>query len=140
MPSPGEAVGPAQIDLRPLFAPASIAVVGASPRGTIAQTVRDNLRVMGSATRIHFVNPNYAEVDGTPCHPSLDALPERPDTVLLAVNPLRSARFMQDAADAPRIEAHHQHSLLPVGPDRDRDVRRQREDLRFQANRRCRFG
>jgi acyl-CoA synthetase (NDP forming) len=88
------------IDLRPLFSPRSIAVVGASPNGSIAQTVRENLRIMGSATRIHFVNPNYTEVDGTPCHPSLDALPERPDTVLLAVNPLRAARFMQDAADA----------------------------------------
>lgn len=88
------------IDLRPLFAPRSIAVVGASPRGGIAQTVRDNLRVMGSATRIHFVNPKYDAIDGTPCHPSLDALPERPDTVLLAVNPLRAARFTQEAADA----------------------------------------
>src|SRR3954449_939523 len=91
---------PRHIDLRPLFAPRSIAVVGASPNGSIAQTVRDNLQIMGSATRIHFVNPNYTEVDGTPCHPSLDALPERPDTVLLAVNPLRAARFMRDAADA----------------------------------------
>src|SRR4249919_228699 len=91
---------PPAIDLRPLFAPRSIAVVGASPRGGIALTVRDNLRIMGSATRIHFVNPNYASIDGTPCHPSLDALPERPDTVVLAVNPLRAARFTQEAADA----------------------------------------
>ena len=30
------------IDLRPLFAPRSIAVVGASPRSWIAETVRDN--------------------------------------------------------------------------------------------------
>ena len=91
---------PPAIDLRPLFAPRSIAVVGASPRGGIALTVRDNLRIMGSETRIHFVNPNHASIDGTPCHPSLDALPERPDTVILAVNPLRAARFTQEAADA----------------------------------------
>ncbi len=91
---------PPAIDLRPLFAPRSIAVVGASPRASLARTVRDNLVVMGSETRCHFVNPNYAEVDGSPCWPSLDALPERPDTVILAVNPLRAARFAQDAADA----------------------------------------
>jgi acyl-CoA synthetase (NDP forming) len=91
---------PPDIDLRPLFAPRSIAIVGASPRGGIAVTVRENLRILGSATRIHFVNPNYREIDGTPCHPSLDDLPERPDTVLLAVNPLRAARFTQEAADA----------------------------------------
>ena len=91
---------PPAIDLRPLFAPRSIAVVGASPRSSLARTMRDNLVVMGSETRCHFVNPNYTEVDGSPCWPSIDALPERPDTVILAVNPLRAARFAQDAADA----------------------------------------
>jgi len=91
---------PDAIDLRPLFAPRSIAVVGASPRASLARTVRDNLVAMGSATRCHFVNPNYAEIDGSPCWPSLDALPERPDTVILAVSPPRAARFAQEAADA----------------------------------------
>jgi acyl-CoA synthetase (NDP forming) len=88
------------IDLRPLFAPRSIAVLGASPRSTLAPTVRDNLVRMGSDTRCHFVNPNYREVHGSPCFASLDALPERPDTVILAVNPLRAAVFAQQAADA----------------------------------------
>jgi acyl-CoA synthetase (NDP forming) len=55
---------------------------------------------MNSATRCHFVNPRYDEVDGSPCHPSLEALPERPDVVLVAVNPLRAAPFAQQAADA----------------------------------------
>ncbi len=91
---------PPPIDLRPLFAPRSIAVVGASPRGGIAVTVRENLRILGSATRVHFVNPNYRAIDGSPCHPSLDDLPERPDTVLLAVNPLRAAPITQEAANA----------------------------------------
>jgi acyl-CoA synthetase (NDP forming) len=96
----GASPSPAEIDLRPLFAPRSIAVVGASPRGWVGPTLRDNLAVMRSETRIHFVNPNYTEVHGSPCHPSLAALPERPDTVILAVNPLRAARFTQEAADA----------------------------------------
>ena len=88
------------IDLRPLFAPRSIAVVGASARGGIAQTVRNNLRVLGSATRCHFVNPRYAELDGQPCYPSIADLPEIPDTVLVAVNPLRAASVVADAAAA----------------------------------------
>jgi acetate---CoA ligase (ADP-forming) len=88
------------IDLRPLFAPASVAVVGASPRSWIAETVRDNLRMMGSATRCHFVNPNYEEVFGQPCYPSLDALPERPDVAVVALNPLRAATITRDAARA----------------------------------------
>ena len=45
------------IDLRPLFAPRSIAVVGASGRGGIAATIRANIRAIGSDTRCHFVNP-----------------------------------------------------------------------------------
>ena len=88
------------IDLRPLFAPNSIAVVGASARGGIAKTVRHNLAVMGSATRCYNVNPRYEELDGEPCYPSLEALPERPDTVLVAVNPLRATSVALDAARA----------------------------------------
>jgi acyl-CoA synthetase (NDP forming) len=88
------------IDLRPLFSPRSIAVVGASPRSWIAETVRDNLRMMESATRCHFVNPKYTELHGQPCYPSLDALQERPDIALVALNPLRAAMVTRDAAAA----------------------------------------
>ena len=91
---------PGTIDLRPLFAPRSIAVVGASPRSWIAETVRDNLRATGSATRCHFVNPRYEELHGQPCYPTLDALPERPDIALVALNPLRAAMVTRDAAAA----------------------------------------
>ena len=87
-------------DLRALFAPRSIAIVGASPRGWIAETVRDNLRVLGSDTRCHFVNPKYDEMLGQPSYPSLAALPEKPDIALVALNPLRAASITQDAADA----------------------------------------
>jgi acetate---CoA ligase (ADP-forming) len=95
-----DAPGTPDIDLRPLFAPRSVAVVGASPRSWIAETVRDNLRMMGSATRCHFVNPKYSELHGQPCYPSLDALPERPDVALVALNPLRAAMVTRDAASA----------------------------------------
>ncbi len=99
MAEPSLPVRPA-IDLRPLFAPRSIAVVGATPRGWLGATVRDNLRAMGSETRCYFVNPKYEEVSGQRCYPTLGDLPERPDTVILAVNPLRATRFTQEAADA----------------------------------------
>ena len=93
------ALAPA-IDLRPLFAPRSIAVLGASPRNTIGLTLRDNLQRMGSDTACWFVNPKYDEIHGDRAYPNLQALPERPDTVILAVNPLRATRFAQEAADA----------------------------------------
>ena len=85
------------IDLRPLFAPRSVAVVGASTKGGIAETVRANLGVLGSATRCHFVNPRYAELHGQPCYPSIAELPEVPDLVLVAVNPLRAAAVVAAA-------------------------------------------
>lgn len=93
-------VTPPPIDLRPLFAPRSIAVVGASVRGGIARTVRNNLRVLQSATRCHFVNPRYDELDGQPCYPSIADLPEVPDIVLVAVNPLRATAVVADSAAA----------------------------------------
>lgn len=98
----GEAAttGAGAIDLRPLFEPRSIAVVGASPRSWIAETVRNNLRVMSSATRCHFVNPKYDELHGQPCYPSLDALPERPDVAIVALNPLRAASVTEAVAAA----------------------------------------
>jgi acyl-CoA synthetase (NDP forming) len=55
---------------------------------------------MGSATRCHYVNPRYDEIHGAPCFPSIDALPERPDTVLVAVNPVRATAVVEDAARA----------------------------------------
>jgi acetate---CoA ligase (ADP-forming) len=88
------------IDLRPVFAPRSIAVVGASARSWIAGTVRDNLAAMRSDVRCHFVNPKYDELLGQPCYPSLEALPEKPDIALVALNPLRAATVTQAAADA----------------------------------------
>jgi acetate---CoA ligase (ADP-forming) len=88
------------IDLRPLFAPRSVAIVGASARSWIAGTIRDNLRAMGSETRCHFVNPKYDELLGQPCYPDLASLPERPDIALVALNPLRAAMVTRDAAAA----------------------------------------
>jgi acetate---CoA ligase (ADP-forming) len=87
-------------DLRALFAPRSIAVVGASPRNDLARTVRDNIAVVGGAASCWFVNPRYDDVDGSPCFPDLASLPEVPDTVVLAVNPLRAAAFTRKAAAA----------------------------------------
>jgi acetate---CoA ligase (ADP-forming) len=89
------------IDLRPLFAPRSVAIVGASGRsGSIAETMRSNLRATGSATRCHFINPRYDELLGQPCYPSIAALPERPDAVLIAINAARAASVTEEAAAA----------------------------------------
>jgi acyl-CoA synthetase (NDP forming) len=97
MTAPVRGVG---FDLERLFAPRSIAVVGASLRSGIATTVRDNIANVGGSQPCYFINPKYDEVDGTRCYPDLASLPEVPDTVVLAVNPLRAAQFTREAADA----------------------------------------
>ena len=48
-----------------LFAPRSVAVVGASPRATSpGRAVLSNLRAAAFAGPIHLVNPHYAEIEG----------------------------------------------------------------------------
>ncbi len=56
--------------------------------------------MMGSQTRCHFVNPGYEELHGQPCYPNLEALPERPDIALVAINPLRAPMVTSAAAAA----------------------------------------
>jgi acyl-CoA synthetase (NDP forming) len=86
------------IDLRPLFAPRSMALVGASPRSDTARMLRENIARVGGTTRPYWVNPKYDEVDGARCYPDLGSLPEVPDVVVALVNPLRAAAVVRDAA------------------------------------------
>ncbi len=91
---------PSGIDLRPLFAPRSMALVGASPRNDTARMLRENIARVGGATRPYNVNPKYDEVDGGPCYPDLASLPEVPDVVVALVGPLRAAAVVREAAAA----------------------------------------
>ncbi len=71
-------------DLARVLHPASIAIVGASSRaGSFGERVLNNLETFGG--RIHLVNAKYPELSGRPCHPSLTALPESPDCVVVCV-------------------------------------------------------
>ncbi|HUG29020.1 MAG TPA: acetate--CoA ligase family protein [Candidatus Limnocylindria bacterium] len=88
------------IDIRPLFSPRSVAVVGASPRSNTARILRDNIARVGGDTRCYFVNPKYAEVEGAPCYPDITALPEVPDIAVVAINPLRVAGVVREATAA----------------------------------------
>ncbi len=70
--------------LHPLLSPASVAVVGASERpGSLGQVVLANLREGGFLGPIHLVNPKHAELAGSPCYPSLEALPEPVDLAVI---------------------------------------------------------
>ena len=71
-----------------LFAPRSVALVGASPRGTsVGRAVLRNLRAAGFEGSIYLVNPHYAEIEGVAAVKSIADLPVAPDLVIVAAPP-----------------------------------------------------
>ena len=82
-----------------LFAPRSLAVVGASPRAnSLGRAIVSNLRAAGFDGPIHLVNPNYAEIDGVRTVKSLDDLPAAPDVVVISVPPASVPAVVAQAA------------------------------------------
>ena len=72
--------------LRPLFAPESVVVIGASRRqGTVGRSILDNIRTAGYQGRLYAVNPHAHQVGGVHCVPTVADLPEAPDLALIAV-------------------------------------------------------
>src|SRR5262252_1801549 len=68
-----------------LFAPRSIAVVGGSPRATSpGRAVIANLQAAGFEGPLAVVNPRYPEIEGIRTVPSLMALQQAPDLVVIA--------------------------------------------------------
>ena len=59
------------LNLKPLLAPDSIAVVGASEKIGPGRQVLENLAQLGYQGEIYPVNPRYEEILGMPCYPSL---------------------------------------------------------------------
>jgi predicted CoA-binding protein len=43
---------------------------------------------------VYPINPKYAEIDGHPCYPALDALPDRPEVVVVALAPQVTEKLM----------------------------------------------
>jgi len=86
--------------LRRLFRPASVAVVGASPKGGYGLGAVENLERFGFPGRVYQVNPNYAEIAGRPAWPSLSALPEPVDAVVIAVPARATVPVVREAIQA----------------------------------------
>jgi acyl-CoA synthetase (NDP forming) len=122
--------------LRPVFAPASVAVIGVSRRtGTVGRCVLDNIKAGGYAGRLYAVNPNAQEVGGVPCFPDVESLPEAPDLAVLAVPPatvvdtaeqcgrrgVRGLVVLTSAVDAPAsaglLAACRRHGMRLIGPN-----------------------
>ena len=86
--------------LQSVFAPASVAVVGASPRDrSLGRLVLRQLRDGGFAGPVGLVNPHYREIDGMQAAPRLDALGFAPELVVIAAPPPEVAKVAASAAD-----------------------------------------
>ena len=82
-----------------LLQPRSIALVGASDRQGPGQRVLSNLVTVGFAGELYLINPKRATVGGRDTYPSLSALPDRPDLVVVAVNREVAVEAMAEAGE-----------------------------------------
>src|SRR4051794_3486107 len=99
-----------------------IAVAGVSrdpkqPANLIYRRLRD------SGHEVFAVNPNAGEVEGDRCFPSVDAVPERLDGVVVVTPPAAAAGVVDDCARAgvPRVWLHRgmgPGSLTPEAVER----------------------
>ncbi|MFH0916437.1 MAG: CoA-binding protein [bacterium] len=77
----------------------SWAVVGASQdRSKFGNITFRELKRRGK--KVYPVNRKAAEVEGEVCYPSLSALPEKVDRVLIVVPPKQGERVVQEAAES----------------------------------------
>jgi len=81
-----EPANAAPMDLEPLFAPHSIAVVGASrTAGSVGNAIMQNLVYGGFTGVIYPVNPKAKSILGNRCVPSIEAIDEPVDLAVLVI-------------------------------------------------------
>jgi len=88
------------INLERLCRPASVAVIGASPRpDSVGHIVLRNLAASGFAGPLWGVNPKHDEVAGLPCLPDIRALPAAPDLAVLCTPPATLPALIEALGD-----------------------------------------
>jgi acetyltransferase len=81
-----------------LFAPRSVALVGASPRPrSVGRAILQNLRAAGFTGQLRLVNPHHAEIDGVRAVKGIADLPEAPDLLIVAAPPPAVPTLIADA-------------------------------------------
>jgi acyl-CoA synthetase (NDP forming)/GNAT superfamily N-acetyltransferase len=122
--------------LEPLLAPRSVAVVGAGHLpGSIGRRILLNIRDAGFGGALYAVNPHAGDIEGVPCVPSVAALPEAPDLVVVAVPAARVLEVAQEcgkrgagslvvitsgltpAQESSLLEASRRGGMRLVGPN-----------------------
>ncbi len=92
-------------ELRPVFDPTSVAVVGASEReGSLGRVVMQNIVEGGFSGPLFAVNPHYERVFDTPCVASMAQLPQ-PVDLAVVVTPASSVPGVIEDAGASGVRA-----------------------------------
>jgi acetate---CoA ligase (ADP-forming) len=75
----------------------SVAIIGASQKGAWPQGIFRNLKSAKFPGGVYLINPNYTELYGEKCYPSLADLPEVPEELLILI-PTRAVLGVLDEA------------------------------------------
>ena len=87
--------------LRPLLAPRSVALVGATERaGALGEIVRRNLAAAPFRGSIFLVNPKHAAIGGVRAYARLADLPQKPELAVIATPARTVPGIVRDAAAA----------------------------------------
>jgi acyl-CoA synthetase (NDP forming) len=105
--------------LDPLLKPASVALIGASPKpDSVGRGMITAATAPGTPSRIYLVNPAYQEIEGQRCYPDLASLPEKVDLAVIGVaNHRVEAALLEAVAAGARAATLFGSCYLPE--DRD---------------------
>lgn len=107
-------------NLHYLFAPKSVALIGASERpGSMGTTLLDNLLGGGYQGKLYAVNPKYEQVGELPCHDSVADLPEAPELAVICTPPATVPQLVRQLGEKGTRAA----VVLSSGMARARDGR-----------------
>lgn len=76
----------------------SVAIIGASQKGAWPQGIYRNLKGAKFPGGVYLINPNYQELYGDKCYPSLADLPEVPEELLILIPTRAVLGVLEDAA------------------------------------------
>ncbi|SFE86790.1 GNAT family N-acetyltransferase [Blastococcus tunisiensis] len=90
----------AAASLRPILRPATVAVVGAGRgEGSVGRAVLRSLREAGFEGAVVAVNPHAGQLEGTPCWPSIAAVPCTVDLAVVTVPATAVAAVLQECGE-----------------------------------------
>jgi acetate---CoA ligase (ADP-forming) len=76
----------------------SVAIIGASQKGAWPQGIYRNLKGAKFPGGVYLINPNYQELYGDKCYPSLADLPEVPEELLILIPTRAVLGVLEEAA------------------------------------------